>query len=427
MNDQAAPIGHSHVFLGTGHEGNERKTWAVIWLCGVMMVAEIVGGSIFGSLALIADGLHMSTHMAAMLIAAMAYTFARRHANDRRFGFGTGKFGDLAGFSSAIILGMVALLIAYEAVERLFAPVPINFNQAIPIAVLGLCVNIASAWLLSGGDHGHGHSHGHAHGHDHGHDHGQHHHHAVRRLDTGHGVLLLEIHEDHAPARFRLRFQGSRLWEPGETVRLEVDRPDGTRQRFPLVNRGEYLESCDEVGEPHEFTVRIRLPHEAHVHDHTVTFSEHGAEAADDDAHARAHRDNNMRAAFVHVVADAGVSVLAILGLSAGKFLGWNFMDPVMGIVGALVIANWAYTLVRDTGGILLDMTPDPTLADKLRAAVEQEGDQLADLHLWRLGPGHLGAIVSIVSDRPQAAEFYRCRLGRFDMLSHVTIEVRPT
>src|SRR5271165_2331854 len=163
---------HSHVFLGEGHEKSERRTWAVIWLCAAMMVAEIVGGWLFGSIALIADGLHMSTHAGALMLAALAYTFARRYAQDPRFTFGTGKFGDLAGFASAMILAMIALLIGYEAVSRLFAPVPIRFAEAIPIAVVGLLVNIASAWLLSGGDHHH-HGAGHAHRHGHGpaHDH----------------------------------------------------------------------------------------------------------------------------------------------------------------------------------------------------------------------------------------------------------------
>src|SRR5579863_10548815 len=174
VDDAAIAGGHSHVFLGSGHEKNERKTWGVIALCGVMMVVEIVGGSMYGSLALVADGLHMSTHAGAMLIAALAYTYARRHAGDARFVFGTGKLGDLAGFSSAVVLAMIALLIGYEAVTRFLSPIPIHFAEAIPIAVVGLFVNIVSAWLLSGGDHhGHGHGHGHAHNntHDAGHDH----------------------------------------------------------------------------------------------------------------------------------------------------------------------------------------------------------------------------------------------------------------
>src|SRR5438270_9553898 len=159
---------HSHVFLGEGHERNERRTWTVIVLCAFMMVAEIAGGLLFGSIALVADGMHMSTHASALLLAALAYRYARRHADDDRFSFGTGKLGDLAGFTSAIVLAMIALLIGYEAVTRFIWPVPIDFNQAIPIAALGLVVNVASVLLLSGGADGraHGHDHGHGHGHD---------------------------------------------------------------------------------------------------------------------------------------------------------------------------------------------------------------------------------------------------------------------
>src|ERR1700729_38535 len=309
---------HDHVFLGDNHEKAERRTWAVIILCSVMMIAEIVGGALFGSLALIADGLHMSTHAGALLLAALAYTYARKYANDRNFTFGTGKFGDLAGYSSAIILAMIALLIGYEAVSRLFNPVPISFNEAIPIAVLGLAVNVASAWLLAGGHH-HGHSHDHPHSHDHSHD---------------------------------------------------------------------------------------------HDHDH-----DHGGN------HAH-HRDNNMRAAVVHVMADAAVSVLVIIGLLLARAFGWLWMDPLAGFIGALVIANWSFGLLRDTGAILLDMNPDPRLADNLRSMIEGDGDQLADLHLWRLGPGHLGAIVSVVTAKPREADYYRSRLARFTSLSHLTVEV---
>src|SRR5271170_5883815 len=169
-NSGPAAAFHNHVFLGEGHEKSERKTWAVIWLCGVMMVAEIVGGLMFGSIALVADGIHMSTHAGALLLAALAYSYARKHANDPNFTFGTGKLGDLAGLTSAIILAMIALLIGYESVSRIFAPVPIHFTEAIPIACVGLAVNVASAWLLSGGNHHHCHGHGLAHGHE-GHDH----------------------------------------------------------------------------------------------------------------------------------------------------------------------------------------------------------------------------------------------------------------
>src|ERR1700737_3219543 len=188
---------HDHVFLGKDHDKAERRTWAVIILCSIMMIAEIIGGALFGSLALVADGLHMSTHAGALLLAALAYTYARKYANDRNFTFGTGKFGDLAGYSSAIVLAMIALLIAYEAVSRLLNPVAFSFNEAIPIAVLVLAVNVASAWLLSGGHH-HGHSHGHSHGHDD--DHGE----EPRRVELGRRLLEIEVFEDNVPPRFRV-------------------------------------------------------------------------------------------------------------------------------------------------------------------------------------------------------------------------------
>ena len=328
MTDRYANL-HSHVFLGEGHERNERRAWTVIALCSFMMVAEIVGGLLFGSIALVADGLHMSTHASALLLAALAYRFARRHAGDDRFSFGTGKFGDLAGFTSAIVLAMIALLIGYEALTRFLWPVPIRFNEAIPIAVLGLIVNVASALLLGGGhDHDQGHAHGHRHGHDHAHD-------------VNHAA-------DH------------------------------------------------EYGHAHE------------------------------DAQHAAHRDNNLRAAVVHVLADAAVSILVIVGLTLGRLFGWLWMDPAAGLLGAIVIAAWAYTLIRDTGAILLDMTPDRGMAARMRAAIETDGDRLTDLHLWRLGPGHLGAILSVeTKQRDRGPDYYQSLLGRFRPLSHVTVEVQ--
>ncbi len=302
---------HSHVFLGEGHEINERKAWGVIILCGGMMLVEIIGGLVFGSIALVADGMHMSTHAGALLLAALAYSYSRKHMTDRRFTFGTGKFGDLAGFSSALVLAVIALLIGYEAVSRFFAPVSIHFAEAIPIACLGLAVNVASAWLLSGGHHGHRHD-----------------------------------HDDHE--------------------------------------------------------------HEG---------DEHRGQGA-------AHQDNNMRAAVIHVVADAAVSVLVIVGLTFARLFGWLWMDPLAGIFGACVIASWSYGLIRDTGAILLDMTPDQDVMQGIRQTIEAEGDRLADLHLWRLGPSHLGAVVSVTTSQAREPRFYRNLLASFASLSHVTVEV---
>jgi len=405
---------HSHVFLGEEHERSERKTWAVIWLCGAMMIAEIVGGLLFGSIALVADGLHMSTHAGALLLAALAYSYARKHADDPRFTFGTGKLGDLAGFTSAIILAMIALLIGYEAVSRLFAPVPIDFAEAIPIACLGLAVNVASAWILGGGDHHHDHSHGHGHSHAPGATHDEHHHDEARHIATRTGALILEIFEDGVPPRFRLRADIGPA-PTAQRLTIETVRPDGTRQLFAMTDRGGHLESVEEIPEPHAFTAHVRIGDE----EYTAPFEEHVH------VHASAARDNNMRAAVIHVVADAAVSVLVIIGLSLAFAFGWLWMDPLAGIVGACVIASWSYALIRDTGAILLDMNPDRRMADNLRQTIEGDGDTLADLHLWRLGPGHLGAIVSVSTPERRGPDYYRAKLARFRSLSHLTIEVQ--
>lgn len=402
-DDGAGGSFHSHVFLSTEHDKSGRKTWAVIWLCGAMMVAEIVGGWLFGSIALVADGLHMSTHAGALLLAALAYTYARKHANNPAFSFGTGKLGDLAGFTSAIILAMIALLIGYESVSRLFDPVPIHFEEAIPIAVVGLAVNIASAWLLSGGHH-------------HGHAHEGHNHDETRYITTAEGAVRLEVFEEGAPPRFRLFVEtGPSL--PAQTVRIETMRPDGTCQHFAMGSHDGFLESIDEIPEPHEFNADVIIGGQAYP----VAFEEHEHEHA----HGSAHADNNMRAAVVHVIADAAVSVLVIVGLLLARAFGWLWMDPLAGIVGSFVIASWALGLIRDTGAILLDMDPDRGMGGKLRQTVEKNGDRLADLHLWRLGPGHLGAVLSILTNDPARDQsFYRERLARFRSLSHLTIEV---
>lgn len=369
------------------------------------MIAEIVGGLLFGSIALVADGMHMSTHAGALLLAALAYSYARKHANDARFAFGTGKLGDLAGFTSAIILAMIALLIGYESVSRLFSPVPIHFAEAIPIACLGLAVNIASAWLLSGGDRHHGHRH----------DHGGHDHDEAHRITTSAGVIILDVFEDGVPPRFRLHAQAGPALA-ADSASVETIRPDGARQLFAMGDRGDYLESIDEIPEPHAFAAHVRLGAERH----TAVFEEH------EHGHGAAHRDNNMRAAVIHVVADAAVSVLVIAGLLLARAFGWLWMDPLAGIVGACVIASWSYGLIQDTGAILLDVNPDKRMAEKLRQVIEGEGDELADLHLWRLGPGHLGAIISVITKQARGPGYYRARLAGFQTLSHVTIEVEP-
>ena len=396
-----------------------------------MMVAEIAGGSAFGSLALVADGLHMSTHAGAMLIAAMAYTYARKHASDPRFVFGTGKLGELAGFTSAIILAMIALLIGYEAVVRLLSPVPIQFAEAIPIAVVGLLVNIASAWMLSGDEH-HGHSHGSGHGHGHAHDgmqaHEVEHAHAdeVKYIATGSGTLALSVFEDGVPPVFRIHTVSGGADLSAPDVSVTTVRPDGKRQVFAFAQRRDFLESTTDIPEPHAFHALLRISHDEHI----VVFEEHdhSEHAHGSHEHEVDKRDLNMRAAYMHIIADAAVSVLAIIGLLLAKNFGWLWMDPVAGIVGALVIANWSFGLVRDAGAILMDVNPGGNMANRVRAVVAEADDKLLDLHVWRLGPGHLGAVLSVATNQAnRGPAFYHAVLRRFKGLSHITVEVHAS
>lgn len=301
---------HDHVYLGSSHDANARRTLWVVALTAAMMVAEIAAGYLTGSMALLADGFHMATHAGALGVAAAAYAYAKRHAHSPAFSFGTGKVGDLAGFASAMVLGLIAFAIGVESVLRLFQPITVAFGEATIIAVVGLGVNIVSAFLLSGGHHEHGHGHGHDHhnGNDHGH------------------------------------------------------------------------------------------------------------------AHAG---DNNLRSAYVHVLADALTSALAIAALLAGRYLGWTWMDPAMGIVGAVVIARWSWTLMRDTAAVLLDVTDDH-VAGEVRALVEAPGDvRVADLHIWRIGPEAHAAIVSVVGRPGVGNDTIRARLAPVHELRHLTIEIR--
>ena len=302
---------HDHVFLGHQHVRNERRTLFVVALTAVMMAGEIAGGILFGSMALLADGWHMATHTAALGISAAAYALARRQARNPRFAFGTGKFGDLAAFASAIVLALIAAQVAYEGAVRMVHPVPIAYREAIVVAMLGLGVNLISAWLLRGEPHNH--------------DHG----------------------------------------------------------------------------------------HAQHGHSHPKAQSHH-------------HRDNNLRAAYVHVLADAATSVLAIAALVIAMAWQWTWIDPLVGIVGAAVIAGWAYGLIRDSGAVLLDAAPDKTVEETIRERLETNGDRVTDLHLWQVGPGHRAAVVSIVSDQPQSPAAYKRRLADVPCLSHVTVEVEP-
>ncbi|GAB6052340.1 CDF family Co(II)/Ni(II) efflux transporter DmeF [Magnetospira thiophila] len=319
---------HDHAYIGDQQaRGESRASW-VIGLTVVMMVAEILSGWWFGSMALLADGWHMASHAAALLITVFAYRYARQHLHDRNYTFGTGKVGVLGGFTSGIVLGMVALMMAWESIDRLTAPVDINFDNAMMVAALGLVVNLASALLLhGGGDHDH-HHHGHAHDH-----HAHHAHHA----------------------------------------------------------------------------------HDHHEHDHHHVHH---------DAH-QGHQDHNLRAAFLHVMADALTSVLAIGALLVGKHLGWVWMDPLMGIVGAIVIGVWTYGLVKDTGRILLDGNAATGREEVIRRDVEADSDnRVVDLHVWQVGPAQVAAIVSLVTHFPRSAEHYKALLAGHKDIVHLTVEV---
>lgn len=296
-------LGHDHIFLGSGHDENARRTLWVVALTALMMVGEIVAGVLFNSMALLADGFHMATHAGALGVAAAAYAYAKKNAHSRRFSFGTGKVGDLAGFASAIVLGLAALGIAIESIDRLFDPRAVAFGEATIVAVVGLGVNLVSAMLLGGG-HNHGHSHEH--------------------------------------------------------------------------------------------------------HDHDRAHHQH---------------DNNLRSAYFHVLADALTSVLAIVALLGGRYLGWVWLDPVMGIVGAAVIASWSWGLMRDTAAVLLDAS-DAQLEAEVREQVEGPGDaHITDLHIWRVGPGAHAAIVSVTGGVNN--DIIRRRLEPVHELAHITVETR--
>ncbi|MFC1862539.1 CDF family Co(II)/Ni(II) efflux transporter DmeF [Thermodesulfobacteriota bacterium] len=293
---------HDHIFEIDDGRG-EQRTKLVVLLTLITMIVEISAGYIYGSMALLADGWHMGTHTAALGISVFAYVYARKHADDKRFSFGTGKVGALGGFGSAVILAVVAVIMAVESVQRILSPTTILFNQAIIVAIVGLTVNLASAFILRGR-------------HEHSHE--------------------------------------SRS-----------------------------------------------------AHDH--------------------HHDHNLRSAYVHVLADALTSLLAIAALLSGKYFGWILMDPLMGIVGAIVIIRWSYGLLRDSGNMLLDREIDQRTISDIKKTIEQEEDnRVSDIHVWRIGARHLSAIVSVVTDYPKPPVHYKTLLSDFQQLGHIVVEVNP-
>ncbi len=316
---------HDHTFGQDVRREGERRTIVVIAVTAIMMVAEIVAGVVFGSMALLADGLHMASHAAALTVTAVAYVVARRRAGDPRYSFGTGKVNALGGFTSAVLLAVFALIMVVESAERMLHPVAIRFDQAVLVAVLGLVVNGASALILAGG---HGHDHGHGHGHEHDHDHAHDHAH-----DHGRGH-----HHDHASS----------------------PRP----------------------------------------------------------------ADHNLRAAYLHVLADALTSVLAIAALLAGKYLGAAWLDPAMGFVGAFLVARWSRGLLRDTSRVLLDEQAPPPVLQRIRESIERgTDDRVADLHVWSVGPGLFAATISVVAGHPRPPDDYKRRLPEDLGLVHTIVE----
>lgn len=306
---------HDHLFHLDAKEGERRTLWVVI-LTAIMMVVEISAGHLYGSMALLADGWHMGTHVAALSIAIFAYRYSRKNASNPKFSFGTGKVNSLGGFASAVSLAVVAVMIGIDSVQRLINPEQIHFNEAISVAVIGLIVNLASAWLLHGA---------------HDHDHDGHHHHGYSQQ-------------------------------------------------------------------------------EEHHHDHH---------------HDNHHHDQNLRAAYLHVLADALTSVLAIVALLFGKSLGWIWMDAAMGIVGALVISRWSIGLLRETSTILLDNTANTTTINAIQGAIEKDSDnKVADLHVWKVGTKHYATIISIVTHQAKDPAHYKALLSDVSYLSHITIEV---
>jgi cation diffusion facilitator family transporter len=302
---------HSHRF----DEGNplaEKSTLRVAMLTAIMMVIEIAGGWYYNSMALLADGWHMSSHTVALGLSVIAYVYARRYAHDPRFSFGTWKIEVLGGYTSAIFLVMVAGLMVYQSVERLIAPSPIRYNEAIAIAIVGLLVNLASAWMLKDG---HRHHHDHAHGHD---------------------------------------------------------------------------------------------EHEHHEH--------HG------------HHDFNLRSAYLHVLADAATSVLAIIALFGGKFFGASWLDPVMGLVGAGLVSIWAFGLLRDTGRVLLDAEMNTPVVAEIREVIDALPFKaiLSDLHVWRVGKGKYACILSLATDNEASPEYFKQQLSIHQELVHISIEINP-
>ncbi|WP_130470017.1 cation diffusion facilitator family transporter [Candidatus Magnetaquicoccus inordinatus] len=356
---------HQHHFGLGEQQAAERRTYWVIAITLVTMVVELIVGYTTGSMALTADGWHMGTHAAALGLTAFTYVFARRHASNPRFTFGSGKAGPLGGFASAIALSIVSLLMAIESLQRLVAPIPVEFSTALLVAVTGLVVNLLCAWLLGGAhDHGHGHAHGHAH------DHHEHHaHHAHHDHDTHHA------HDDH------------------------------------------HDHDAHHAHDDHH-------AHDEH-HDHQEDSAKPMGQGETAAVYQLEHQDHNLRGAYLHVLADALTSLTAIVALICGMTLGWVWMDPLMGVVGSVVIAVWAYGLIRNSAKTLLDAEDNQPLRDHVAECLRAGGDcEITDLHVWRVGPLSHACIVSLVTHQLRSADEYKVLLKDIAGLDHILVEV---
>ncbi|WP_350976340.1 CDF family Co(II)/Ni(II) efflux transporter DmeF [Shewanella sp. AC34-MNA-CIBAN-0136] len=372
MNKIAEKYIHQHNFTSV-NEQNVKRTWYVLIITVITMAVEVIAGTIYGSMALLADGWHMGTHAAAFCITLFTYSYAKKHANSDKFSFGVGKVGVLGGYTSAIALAIVAIIMLVESLHRLWSPIEIQFNQSILVAIVGLVVNIASMFIL-------GHEH-------HGHDHGDHKHHS-----HSHSHSHSHKHDDH---------------------KLHSHEHDDHKHHS--------IEHHSHEHDDHKLHSHEHDDHEHHSIEH------HSHEHHDHEHHSHEHHngnDHNLKAAYFHVLADALTSVLAICALLVGKFLGWYWLDPIMGVVGAVVITKWALGLMKQTSPILLDENIDEDYQLDIVNTINDEQTKVTDIHIWRISADHYSASIAICTSTDTNVESFKHLLNKFDKLSHLTIEV---
>ncbi len=409
------PWQHGHDFA-VDRSATERRAWAVVALTLVMMVAEIGAGWWWNSMALLADGWHMGTHAVAIGVSGVSYWLARRWARDARFSLGPWKIEVLGAYTSAVLLALVAASVTFESVQRLLHPAPVSYDESLVVAAIGLVVNVVSAWLLQGGhEHGAGHSHGHGHahasgpGHDHvpphaqGHESGLPHAHGAHGSEPGAGRALSSRHDhDH-----------------------DHDAHGGHRHSAPPQHDAD---PANEPGIAAAAAAAAAATMTGHRHAGDTASGPTASDAIGATrtaAPAAGGRDLNREAAYTHVIADAATSVLAIVALGAGKWLGWSALDPLVGLLGAALIAWWARGLIASSATILLDREMDNPLSAEVRRRLESDGDaEVADLHLWRVGGDAFACAATLVADAPHSADTYRERLRGLPALAHVMLEV---